>query len=40
MRRMLMSLTALGLLVFLGAAHAVEIRFYPKQVPSTTAKPT
>ena len=29
MRRLLMSLTALSLLAALGAANAVEIRFYP-----------
>jgi murein DD-endopeptidase MepM/ murein hydrolase activator NlpD len=32
MRRLLMSLTALGLLAALGSAHAVEIRFYPAKV--------
>jgi Membrane proteins related to metalloendopeptidases len=34
MRRMLMSLTALGLLVALGAAQAVEVRFYPSKLRS------
>ena len=32
MRRILMLLTALGLLVALGSAQAVEIRFYPAKV--------
>ena len=32
MRRLLMSLTALGLLAALASAHAVEIRFYPAKV--------
>lgn len=32
MRRLLMSLTALGLLAALGTAHAVEIRFYPAKL--------
>ena len=32
MRRLLMSLTALGLFAALGTAHAVEIRFYPAKL--------